>query len=156
MSYDLETPNPQLRISRVISVTLDGRQIKGIFEEDIAGYPTAEGKPTGFYTTRVDSELVVNFYPVPDDAYSIVITAAFAPTMRATSLEDDLFEYWSEGIAAGAISRIAGMPNMPFTNEILSATMGVTADKGCSQGKIEGYYGRIRGGSRVNPRPLVR
>lgn len=155
--YDLETPNNQLRVSRVISVTVDGKEIGGIFEEDAPLYDTTRtGKPTGFFTTRVDSELVLNFYPLPDDAYSVVVTAAYAPTMLASTVENDLFDYWSEGIVAGAVSKLAGIPNMPFTNELLAANMGTLADKKCSQGKIESYHGRIRGGTRVKPRPLVR
>mgnify|MGYP000036754619 CR=1 FL=1 len=155
-SYDLETPNNQMRVSRVLSVTVDGAEIAGIFEEDVPSYRELSAKPSGFYTSRTDSELVLNFYPRPDAAYEVVVTASYAPTRSATTVENDLFNYWSDAITSSAISKLAGMPNMPFTNELLSANMAVTASKQSAQAKVESYYGRIRGGTRIKNRPLVR
>ena len=156
VSYDLEAPNTQMRIARVLAVTVDGVEIGGIFEEDVPRLNSQSAKPTSFYTTRVNSELVVNMHPLPDAAYSVIVTAAYAPTRAATSLENDLYNYYSEGIAAGAISKLAAIPNMPFSNDMLAAKMEMEAAKHCSAAKTESYYGRIRGGTRVKSRPLVR
>lgn len=155
-SYDVETPNSQLRVSRILSVTIDGEEVAGIFEEDVPTLTARSAKPTAFYTTRNGSELLLNMYPTPDDAYSVVITAAYAPTRSATSVEDDLYNYYSEAIASSAIAKLAEVPNMPFSNDMLAAKMGMEAVKLCSAAKAESYYGRIRGGTRVKSRPLVR
>jgi hypothetical protein len=156
VSYDLETPNTQMRIARVLAVTVDGVEIEGIFEEDVPMLNSQSAKPDSFYTTRVNSELVLNMHPLPDDAYSVVVTAAYAPTRSATSLSDDLYNYHIEGIVAGAISALAAIPNMPFSNDMLSAKMQMEAGAHSSAAKTESYYGHIRGGTRVKPRPLVR
>jgi hypothetical protein len=156
VSYDLESPNNQMRVARVLSVTIDGKEIKGIFEEDVPMLSDNEGKPTGFYTTRVDSEFVLNLYPKPDDKYKVVVTVALAPTKTASALENDLYDIWSEGVICGAIARIAKVPNMPFSSMDVAMMKEAEAAKYLQESRVESYYGRVRGGTRVKTRPLVR
>lgn len=156
VSYDLESPNNQMRVARVLSVTIDGKEVKGIFEEDVPLLSDDEGKPTGFYTTRVDSEFVLNLYPKPDRKYKVVVTVALAPTKRATSLEDDLYNVWSDGVIAGAIANIAKVPNMPFSSMDVAMSKEMELAKYMQESRVESYYGRVRGGTRVKTRPLVR
>lgn len=156
VSYDLESPNNQMRVARVLSVTIDGKEVKGIFEEDVPLLSDDEGKPTGFYTTRVDSEFVLNLYPKPDRKYKVVVTVALAPTKRATSLEDDLYNVWSDGVIAGAIANIAKVPNMPFSSMDVAMAKEMELAKYMQESRVESYYGRVRGGTRVKTRPLVR
>ena len=156
VSYDLESPNNQMRVARVLSVTIDGKEVKGIFEEDVPLLSDDEGKPTGFYTTRVDSEFVLNLYPKPDRKYKVVVTVALAPTKRATALEDDLYNVWSDGVIAGAIASIAKVPNMPFSSMDVAMAKEMELAKYMQESRVESYYGRVRGGTRVKTRPLVR
>lgn len=156
VNYDLESPNNQMRVARVLSVNIDGKEIKGIFEEDVPLLNENEGKPTGFYTSRVDSDFVLNLYPKPDRKYKVDVVVALAPTRSATSVEDDLFNIWAEGIASGAIAYLTKIPNMPFTNPEIAMMKDMEASKHMQESRVESYYGRIRGGTRVKSRPLVR
>lgn len=156
VNYDLESPNNQMRVARVLSVNIDGKEIKGIFEEDVPLLSDDEGKPTGFYTSRVDSDFVLNLYPKPDRKYKVVVTVALAPTKRATSLEDDLYNVWSDGVIAGAIANIAKVPNMPFSSMDVAMAKEMELAKYMQESRVESYYGRVRGGTRVKTRPLVR
>jgi hypothetical protein len=155
-SYELEPPSRQMRVARVLSVSIDGKEIKGIFEEDVPLLSDMEGKPTGFYTSRVDSEFVLNLFPKPDRKYKVNVVVALAPTRTATYIEDDLFNIWAEGITAGAIAYLAKIPNMPFTNPEVAMMKEMEASKHMQESRVESYYGRIRGGTRVKSRPLVR
>lgn len=156
VDYDLESPNRQMRISRVLSVSIDGRKIKGLYEEDMPLLGDQKGKPTCFYTSRTDSELVLKLYPEPDKKYDVSVTVALAPTRSATALEDDLHNLWVEGVAAGAVSILTKIPNMPFTNTDLAFMKDVEGSRCIQKAKSESYYGRVRGGTRVKTRPIVR
>lgn len=156
VSYDLESPNNQMRVARVLSVAIDGKEIKGIFEEDVPLLSDSEGRPTGFYTSRVDSEFVLNLHPKPDNKYKVVVTVALAPTKTATSLENDLFNVWSDGVIAGAIALVSKVPNMPFSSMDVAMAKEAEMAKYMHESRVESYYGRVRGGTRVKTRPLVR
>jgi hypothetical protein len=156
VEYALDSPNNQMKISRVLSVSIDGKRIKGLFEEDEPLLGDQTGKPTCFYTSRVDSEFVLKLYPEPDNKYDVSVTVALAPTRNASALEDDLHDLWVEGIAAGAVSILTKIPNMPFTNTDLAFMKDVEASRCIQKAKSESYYGRVRGGTRVKTRPIVR
>jgi hypothetical protein len=154
-SYDIETPNRQMRVGRILSVTVDNDKIFGVFEEDADNLSEIEGKPTAFYTRRTESTLALWLNPIPDNRYSVVINASFTPEINATSLPDDLVNRWYEGVVAGAISQLASLPNMPFSNPALAAQKEMEHLKACGDARRESYYGRIRGGSRIKPRPFI-
>ena len=154
-SYDIETPNRQMRVGRILSVTINNDKISGVFEEDADNLSDVEGKPTAFYTRRAESTLALWLNPIPDDRYSVVVHASFTPDINATSLADDLVNRWYEGIVAGAISQLASLPNMPFSNPVLAAQKEMEHLKACDDARRESYYGRIRGGSRIRQRPFV-
>lgn len=154
--YDIDPPHKQMRVSKVLAVRLDGDCINGIFEEDSYKLSTREGKPTAFYTRRVDEVLSLRFNVLPDARYAVEISAAFAPTRSATVVETDLFDYWGDAIAMEAISRLTGMPETLFSNPALSVEMGNRARAQRHEARIESFQGKARGGSRVKYRPLVR
>lgn len=154
-AYDVDTPSAQLRVARILSVTVDGEKLKGVFEEDVDNLANLTGKPMMFYTTRIGSEFQLNFYPKPDAKYTVKVTASFAPTYNATTIEDDLVDYWYEGIVAGAISQLAKIPNMPFFNPDLAMLKEQEFMRVCSKAKTESYYGHVRGGITMKQRPLA-
>jgi hypothetical protein len=156
VNYDLESPNNQMRVARVLSVNIDGREIKGVFEEDVPLLGDNEGMPSVFYTSRIDSDFVLNLYPKPDKKYKVDVVVALAPTRSATSLENDLFDIWAEGIVAGAVAYLTKIPNMPFTNPEVAMMKDMEASKHMQESRVESYYGRIRGGTRAKSIPLVR
>ena len=153
--YDVDVPNTQMRVSRIISAKVDNVIVAGVHTTDAAKLTKTDGKPMGFYTTRTGSVLQVNLYPVPDDKYTIQLTVAYAPTFGATSIEDDLVNYWGEAISCGAVARIAETPNMPFSNPDLAMYKRNEFMRHCQAAKIDSYQGRVRSSTRVALRPLV-
>jgi hypothetical protein len=154
--YDLDTPHKSLRIAKILAVRLDGDPISGVFEEDSYRLSVREGKPTGFYTRRIDETLTLRFNVLPDARYPVEVSASFAPTRSATVVENDLFDYWGDAIAMEAIARLSGMPETLFSNPALSVEMSNRARAQRHEARIESFQGKVRGGSRVKIRPLVR
>ena len=153
--YDLDPPTINHSIARVISVTADGRPLTGIFEEDVSSLGQDYGRPLAFHTTRIDNEFVLNLYPIPDERLRIVVHAALKPTRAAQQLDDDLFNNWADAIIDGAISRIARIPNQPFSDVNYASTMASSAREKISRARIEAYHGRVRGGTSVKQRPFA-
>ena len=153
--YDLDPPTRNHVIARVISVTVYGKPLTGLFEEDVPNLSDSQGRPLLFYTTRIDNEFVLNLYPVPDERLPVIVHAALKPTRNATEVDDDLFNIWSEAVIDGAISRIARIPNQPFSDVNYASAMASSAREKISRARIEAYHGRVRGGTSVKLRPFV-
>lgn len=154
-SYDVDSPTGDLRIARILSVKVGDEKLKGVFAEDVANLRDQTGRPQIFYTSRVGSEFQLHFFPKPDDKYKVQVTASLAPTISATTIEDDLVNYWYEGIVAGAIAQLAKIPNMPFYNPELAMVKEQEFLRVCNRAKTDSYYGRVRGGTAVKQRPLA-
>ena len=153
--YDLDPPTANHGIARVISVTADGRQLTGLFEEDYPSLGADTGRPLAFYTTRIDNEFVLNLYPVPDERLRVVVHAALKPTRGTTQVDDDLYNNWADAIIDGAISRIARIPNQPFSDVNYASAMASSAREKTARARIEAYHGRVRGGTSVKMRPFA-
>lgn len=155
-NYDIDMPNRQLRVSKILAVCLDDEKLSGVFEQDSYYLPNREGKPTAYYTRRVDEALSLRFNVFPDDRYSVEISAALAPTRSATSIETDLYDYWGDAIVMEAIAKLASMPQTVFFNPALAVEMASKAREQRHVARIESHQGKVRGGTRVRLRPLVR
>ena len=138
--YDLDPPTANHAIARVISVTADGRQLTGLFEEDYPSLGADTGRPLAFYTTRIDNEFVLNLYPVPDERLRVVVHAALKPTRGTTQVDDDLYNNWADAI----------MDGVNYASAMASSAREKTA-----RARIEAYHGRVRGGTSVKMRPFA-
>ena len=154
--YDLDLPSRQLRVSKVLAVCLDDKKLSGVFEDDSYRLSSREGKPSAYYTRRVDEALSLRFNVLPDDRYTVEVSAALSPTRSATSVETDLYDYWGDAIVMQAISKLASMPMTVFFNPALSVEMANKAREQRHTARIESQQGKVRGGTRVRLRPLVR
>lgn len=154
-NYDLDPPTNQHAIVRVLSVNYNGSRLHGIFQEDVPNLLTTQAMPHAFYTTRVDNEFLLNLYPTPDERESIVVNTALKPTRNAVQVDDDLYNYWADAIVDGAISRIARIPNQPFSDVNYAAAMQASFADKTARARMEAYQGRVRGGTRVQMRPFV-
>lgn len=155
-SYEIDAPDRQLRVERILSLKLDGCELDGVFTEDSYQITDTTGRPSRFYTRRVDELLTLMFDRTPDNAYPVDMSVCFAPTQSASQVEDDLFNLWGEIIAFEAVSRLAMIPETSFSNPGLAMQMRADARRLMHGARIEGYHGRVRGSSTVRPRPLVR
>lgn len=154
--YDLLPPSAQHDISRVMGVTLDGKELSPGMAEVIRGdMPTATAKPRGFYTDRTDSIFTLMLSPPPDDIYTVVVNVALAPSQTATQLDDDLYNSWIDPIVSGAIARAMQIPGQSFSNSAQATVLLNSAAKQITSSRIEGNYGFIRGSMRVRSRPFA-
>lgn len=153
--FDLDPPTDQHAIARVVSVTFDGRPLKGAFPDDTYALDTNTGNPRIYYTRRTDNEFTLNLYPVPDSRKRVITTVALRPTRNATEIDDDLYNYHADALVHGAVSRLTVIPNQPFTDlAYASASLAMFRDD-MARAKIDGYQGRTVGTSRVKMNPFV-
>ena len=154
-TYDFDIPTYQ-EYSRVVYMTIDGKPLSPLVRSDLPTTPTSNSKPTHYYVTQNESELLLNLYPTPDDVYTIDMSIALRPTRDATFLEDDLHRYWLEALAHSTMSRLMAIPGQPYSNPDGAVYHGRKAAMSCRSARIEGNMGRVVGSMTVTPKPLVR
>ena len=152
--YTIDTPMQQ-SITRVLTAWIDGVQIAVNPQDQISQLRTDTGKPVGCYTRRIDSTLTVVVYPIPDASYTLTVECAMRPVRGAAQLENDLYDLWVEPISSGALSRLASIPDQPFTNLGLATAHLNLALRGSSKARVESSYNRTRGTQTVRPRPMA-
>jgi hypothetical protein len=154
--YDLDAPTTNHDIDRVMSVSVDGRELgAGLFETIRNDLPTANAKPRGFYTDRTDNVLTLKLSPPPDGRYPVIVNVSLRPAMTATQLDDDLFNMWAEPIVAMALARAMQIPDQPFTNFARAQQLLDSAARQTNSARIDGNYGSVRGSMRVRSRPFA-
>ena len=109
--YELEAETGQ-EIFRITSVSVDGKKIDP--ETKATGLRLIAAGSTQRFFVVIDAEQI-QINPAPAVTDKVHVTAAFRPTMAATTLSDALDE-WREAIAGGAIARIAAIPKQDFSN----------------------------------------
>ncbi|GAA4647918.1 hypothetical protein GCM10023116_01800 [Kistimonas scapharcae] len=79
------------------------------------GWQQEVGTPQAFYQMSQRSARIV---PTPEktEALTVQATLALAPTQRAEGVDDDFADQYYETLIAGALSRILGMQNQPWSN----------------------------------------
>ena len=153
---DIGPPTGDHMIVRLLSLTVNGSPIQAIQQEDVSNLNLNNvGQPTAWYTTRDFNILQVALYPTPDKPVEVVANYALAPTRTATSVDDDLLNYWSDAIIEGALARICQTPNQPFTDGRFAAGMRQSFLQKLYMAKSESYYGRLRGNLTVRMRPFA-
>jgi hypothetical protein len=153
-SYELDLPSQQ-QLARILLVKVGDQEIYAELAESRGYPPEADAIPTAFFTTRNDSDLACQLYPVPDKVYPVRVRVALRPTKAATQLENDLVDYWTDPIVDGAMARILAIPDQPFSDLNKAMMMRASAARGIHNARIEGNYGRVRGSMRVKQRPIA-
>jgi len=153
-SYELDAP-PSQQISRVMKVWLDGVLIGPVPVDDAVPLSTPNQKPYAFYTTRIDSEFLLNLYPTPDKVYSIVVEAAMRPIRDVDSLEDDLFHLWINPVVTGAMGILQSIPGQAFSEPTEGQRNSLMALALARKARIEGGFGRVRSTVRISPRAFA-
>jgi hypothetical protein len=154
VSYELDAPAQQ-QVARVLEVRVDGRPIPMVMAEDVGMITDAVGRPMACYTDATESEFVLRLFPVPDGAYPVQVRAALRPTRTATSVEDDLFNLWSDAVVSGALARLMAVPAQPFSNPALAGGYSAAALSAARKARVEGSFGRVRGSTGVTQRPFA-
>lgn len=115
--YELDLDDG-LEVSRIASVSVNGSTPYEV-KTKAEGLELIEAQSIERFFFVIDA-LQIHINPAPEEADRIHVLAALRPTITATSLSDYLSE-WREGIAGGAIGRIAALPKQAFTDTDLAA-----------------------------------
>lgn len=153
-SYTVTPPTDQ-RVCAARDVWVNGRHLRPWMRDQSPGPDDAMGQPTHFYGYQTGSGFAVVLYPTPDDAYDVIVDAAFAPVRSAASLDDNLFELWIDAIRAGALAHLHAIPGQPFSDMNLAANFGMSFMAHTAKAKRKASFGGVEGGLRVDPRPIV-
>jgi len=149
-AYALDAPVGQ-QVARVMKVWIDGRQITPVPTEDaIPDVPSQ--RPYAFYTTRADSEMLLNLFPTPNEVFMVTVEVALRPTRSATTFEDDLWNLWLEPVVTGAIGRVMLVPGNAFSDPATGSSNLGNALMLARKARIEGGFGRVKATVRIAPR----
>jgi hypothetical protein len=109
------------------------------------------------YFLKTPSTSTISLYPVPDTAVILGLTvrSAYTPSNLATTVDDILFNYWAEEIAAGAVARLKVMPNVPFTDQAGASVARKAFETAKREATIQARTGLIAAASRVQPRAFA-
>lgn len=99
----------------------------------------------------------VSLFPTPGEGATamLVFRATTKPTRSASSVENVLFEDWAEVIVAGALRRLHGTPDTPFSSDQLSMRQAGLFQLGVSKARQEALRGRVRGSMLIAHRAFV-
>lgn len=152
--YDIDVPTSQV-FARVMYLTLDGYELHPVESTLQPLRDMQDSKPTEYYVTQNESELQLNLYAAPDAVYPVSLQVALRPARNAKYVENDLFDYWSDAVVYGALSRLKAIPSQPYTDYLAADYYSRKAKFICNQARNEGNIGRIVGSLQVKPRPFV-
>jgi hypothetical protein len=145
--YELDSPT-DTDIAGVIDVMYNGYVLQPAATDQLRQYygvdwRTKQGSPR-FYT-RLEQE-VIRLVPNPDSSITsgLSIIVATKPCQTASTCDDDLFEKWKEGVAAGAVARLALLPQQGFTNPRLAEVMMTRFMQTVSKATIDRNRGSVR------------
>lgn len=130
-------PDSHLEVANISKVYVDGREFGNKTRQSGLGLLNA-GSLEQFYCVVGDGELAVNPTPAADVAVRVVAT--YRPTMAALVLDDALTE-WRDGIASGAVHRIAALPKQAFSDAGISMFHKDLFDDAVKKAKVKKYLG---------------
>lgn len=89
----------------------------------------------------------VCLYPIPDQAVTMQIRAAYTPLRNSTGIEQYVYQNYLEGIAAGALARL-----LRTSNPTLAATFEATFRNEKFEARVDAEKSFSRVSMRVQPR----
>ena len=153
-TYDLLPPNQQL-IGRVMRVWLGQQEIRVLPTKQSPLTASGSGMPSWVTTARDGQTMQLRMACPTDKAYELLVEVSTRPTRGASTLEDDLLNYWADAVCAGAFARLMGVPNQPFSNPGGAMAQAAWFAYLTRKAKAEGDKGRTLSSLTVRPRPLA-
>lgn len=153
MPYDIDTPS-DANIAQIMSLTVDSAVLtpKSVdwLDANFHGWTTATSDTPTFYYQPDPNTLVL--VPAPTSSVDVVMRVAYMPSRTATMAPITLYQYYLEAIAAGAMSRLMGVPGQPWSNPSLSERYGRAFSAAITHGVIDANKSYDRAGLRVQMR----
>ena len=112
-SVDIEGYDSETSVSRVLAVTVDGREFDLI--EPRSGMALLRDDSRREFAFTQDM-LTLTINPLQARRLPVVIDAALVPSLTSLGLNDDVARLYVSDIATGVISSIQRLPGQKFTN----------------------------------------
>ncbi len=156
---DVETPRDS-RIVAVKDVWAANRKLRPVtmdqLFERIPNWQTAEGSEPTYYNASIDYRTIRIFpKPIGANRQTITMRVAYAPTMGATTIPDELAIRFWDGLIGGAKARLMVTPGKSWTNPALAQYNRQLFDDAILKAKIAAIHDRVEGSVSVRPSPFA-
>lgn len=164
-TYDLDVPAGH-EVSRVLQVWCGARRLALapaamvsnalMYTEDVGDEQAPTGTPTAAHVTE---PFTITLYPTPDAHAAadrrLTAIVALKPSRTATSLADELFNDWAEGLVHGALYRLTSMPGTTYANGGVAADSFSRYRLAINRARIEANRGRVGSPISVRATPFA-
>jgi hypothetical protein len=111
-------------VHKIISIT-QGRKkltpaVMAEFHDHLSAHPNG-GEPVYFVSPTPN---IVLLSPIPDDAYTLRISASLSPAATAVGMDDTVMNSWGSALVNGALHRLMRFVSTPWGNADLSSFYG--------------------------------
>lgn len=153
-TYDLDAPVDQ-DVWRVLEVR-DGTRYLYAEAADFPRHADGfRGQPLRYRVHMDGEQAILEVFPTPDADTTLTVVAATKPRRDARSLDDALVTSWTEGVVAGALTRLMAIPGQPFTDQAGSLAQAQTAAFLARKARAHAAAGPVRTSQRVQMRPFA-
>lgn len=111
--YDIDVPTAAV-LEDILVLYINGQPIKRVSDRHYDLPSTVENARPMSYSIYQDTQ--IRMYPTPDGKYEFEGVAVLKPSLKATGVEDFIYESYGRSIACGAIFRLAMIPGKEWTN----------------------------------------
>jgi hypothetical protein len=130
-------PDAGLEVASISRVYVDGLEVHNKTRQSGLALLNT-GSLERFYCVVSDGEIAIN--PEPAAGASIRVVVTLRPAMAANVISEDLNE-WRDGIASGAVARIAALPAQAFTSADMVVLHGAKFDEAVRTAKVKKSMG---------------
>ncbi len=97
----------------------------------------------------------VAFYPIPNAAFSVILTLVLQPKIGVTQIPADLLVKWDQVLQAGALGYLLGVPGMPWTDLLESKRQLAAFQAGINNARADEQRGYNAGTVIMRRRPFI-
>lgn len=156
---DVEVPR-DARIVTVKDIWASNRRLRPVTMEQlferIPNWQTAESSEPAYYNASADWQ-TIKIFPSPLDAKRAKLTmrVAYAPTLTATTLPDEIVTKHLDGITGGTKGRLMIMPGKTWSNPQAGGIYLLQFADQMLKAKINILHDRVQGSLSVRPHPFA-
>jgi hypothetical protein len=152
--YEIDKPSDAYTYT-VRDVTCGNRKLTPLPRKDLLsdGWSNVQSNEPVYFNAATERGFI-RIFPTPANVtdQTLVIRAAYVPTISATTLPDFLGQQYMDVIASGVKAHLMLMPGTSWENPALSAFYKKKFDDGVVNARIEEAHDRVPGTLRVSPR----
>lgn len=134
--YEIDVTKGTL-LENIMYLYLDGNMMQRVSERHFKPAVNKDGsavKGTPTYFSMLDDNSI-RLYPTPDQKYTFNGLGVLKPKLSATGVESFIFDTHGRSIAAGAIARLAEIPNKEWSNPDLAMQHRIDYERKISNAK---------------------